>query len=130
MDPLKEKAESFAAGHFDKVHILTDGKVLLNHLASRLLPSSRHLFVVECPTSRAKVLSEYLDLVRAATDKVSRLWGRLGHNIAVSVSGFSWLYDPTRLLDHKIRKHKLQSKSVVSPLQTPRFVLLVDSISR
>ena len=54
------------------MHILTEAKLYGPHLHSRLLPSSRHLFLVESPTSRPKILSEYLDVVQQATSKLER----------------------------------------------------------
>ena len=77
VDPIKEKAAAFAAAHSDKVHILTEAKLYGSHLHSRLLPSSRHLFLVESPTSRPKILSDYLDVVQQATSKLEG--GLLGH---------------------------------------------------
>jgi len=70
---LKQKAVAFAAGQADKVHILTDSKIFFNHLQSRLLPSARHLFLVESPTSRPRILSDYLEVVSKTTEKMTRL---------------------------------------------------------
>jgi hypothetical protein len=67
VDPEEAALQQTAQKEFDNVHIITDRTTFLPHLAGRLFSSQRVIFLIDAPTSRIKVVSEYIDLIQQAS---------------------------------------------------------------
>ena len=64
VDPEEAALQQLAQKEFDCIHITLDASLFLQHLVGRLYASQRVIFLIDAPTSRVKVVSEYIDLVQ------------------------------------------------------------------
>ena len=78
VDPVMEKADQLAVADMASISTHTEQTAFIEELRTAIFPSSRPLVVVECPTSRASVFTNFFDLMMEVPVRFSLLVP-LGH---------------------------------------------------